>query len=66
MRASTYRLVVVGSLGSSFLSGMHMPVLHEIVEHGAAPRASVLIATLVLVVAMIAGGWTLFRQAGHR
>jgi hypothetical protein len=63
MSASTYRLVVVGSLLSSFLTGMHMPVFHEVIEHGAPPRMSVLVATLILVILTLLGGWSLLRQA---
>ena len=63
MSASTYRFVVVGSLLSSFLVGMHVPALHEMLEHGASMRSSVLIATLALVVMSVAGAWALLRQA---
>ena len=66
MSAFTYRLVVMGSLVASFLVGMHMPLLHEVVEHGASPFSAAIIFTLVLFVATIAGGWALLRQAGRR
>jgi hypothetical protein len=64
MRTGTYRLVVIGSLVSSFLVGMHTPMVHEILEHGAAARWDVLTATLLLAVATIAGAWTLLRANG--
>ena len=63
MRASTYRMVVIGSLFSSFLAGMHVPALHEIIEHGANIHWGVPIATMILFVASVAGGWALLRQA---
>jgi hypothetical protein len=62
MLMPTYRLVVVGSLLSSFLTGTHMPLLHEMIEHGARPRWDVLAATLLLVAMSVAGGWALLRR----
>ena len=59
----TYRLIVVGSILSSFLVGLHVPVLHEVIEHGATPRWDVLTATLLLALSTIAGAWTLLRTA---
>jgi hypothetical protein len=63
MRARTYQLTVIGTILAAFLTGTHMPVLHEIIEHGAAAHWDVLIATLVLIVFTVAGGWTLLRAA---
>jgi hypothetical protein len=63
MRISTYRFVVLGSILSSFLVGLHIPMLHEFIEHGRTPRWDVLAATLVLVVMTLAGAWTLLRTA---
>lgn len=64
MRTRTYRLIVVGSVLSSFLVGLHVPMLHEIIDHGARPRWEVLIATLLLVVSTIAGTWVLLHTPG--
>jgi hypothetical protein len=61
MRMWTYRLIVIGSMLSSFLVGLHMPMLHDVIEHGATPRSEVLVATALLTVFTVAGGWTLLR-----
>ena len=60
--ATAYRLTVLGSIFSSFMAGLHVPVLHEILEHGAAPRWDVLAATLLLVAGAVAGTWQLLRR----
>ena len=59
MRVRTYRLVVLGSLLSSFLAGFHLPALHDMVEHGATPRWDVLTVTAFFIVCAVAGAWTL-------
>jgi hypothetical protein len=64
MRLSTYRLTVVGSILSSFLAGFHLPVLHQMIEHGAAPRWDVLTATGLLAAGTVAGAWLLLRAPG--
>lgn len=64
MHTWTYRLLVIGSLLSSFLVGLHMPVVHEIVDHGAAPRWGVLAVTALLVAMAVGGGWALLRRTG--
>ena len=64
MRVSTYRLIVVGTLLSSSLVGLHVPALHEMLEHGSRVRADVIAATLLLAVITVAGAWTLLRAAG--
>ena len=51
----TYRVIVIGSILCSFLVGLHLPALHDMIEHGATPRWEVLTATLVLAVATLAG-----------
>ena len=61
MRARTYQLTVIGTILAAFLTGMHMPVLHEIIEHGATAHWDVMIATLLLIILTVAGGWTLLR-----
>lgn len=62
MSLATYRFVVLGSLFSSFMVGLHMPALHEIVEHGADAHWDVLAATSALIVLTIAGAWALLRR----
>lgn len=61
MSTPSYRLVVVGSMLSWFLLGMHAPVLHELTEHGRVPRASVLVAVSLLAAGALAGMWFLLR-----
>jgi uncharacterized membrane protein YqjE len=61
MHIGTYRGVVVGSLLSSFLFGFHLPALHNMIEHGAAPRWDILTVTTLFVIGTIAGAWTLLR-----
>lgn len=62
MRVWTHRLTVIGSMLSSFLVGLHVPALHEMIDHGATPRWEVLAATLLLAVGTIAGTWMLLRR----
>ena len=62
MRIGTYRLVVLATILSSFLVGLHLPALHEMIDHGADPRWDVLLLTALFVVGTIAGGWTLLRS----
>lgn len=64
MHMRTYRLVVIGSILSSFLVGLHVPALHDIVDHGAAPRWDVLTVTLLLAVSTVAGACVLLRMPG--
>ena len=62
MKTGTYRAVLIGTVLASFLTGMHMPIIHEIVEHGAEGHTDVVVATSLLVVGTIAGVVTLFRH----
>lgn len=64
MHLWTYRLIVIGSMLSSFLVGLHMPMLHDVIEHGAAPRWDFVVATALLVVLTVAGAWRLLRAPG--
>ncbi|HUE88612.1 MAG TPA: hypothetical protein VMO26_21245 [Vicinamibacterales bacterium] len=64
MRLQTYRLIVIGSMVSSFLVGLHVPALHNMIEHGATPRWEVVAATLVLAIGSVAGSWMLLRTPG--
>lgn len=61
MRIRTYRVVVIGSLLSSFLVGFHLPALHEMIDHGAAPRWDVVTVTALFAITTLAGAWTLLR-----
>jgi uncharacterized membrane protein len=61
MQMRTYRLIVIGSILSSCLVGLHLPALHDMTEHGATPRWEVVIATIVLVIGTLAGTWRLLR-----
>lgn len=63
MSTGTYRILVVGAILSSFLLGMHMPVIHDIADHGARARWDVLIASAVLALMAITCGW---RLIAHR
>jgi hypothetical protein len=62
MRIGTYRLTVVGSMISSFLVGLHVPLLHEIIEHDAPPRWEAFAVTLLLLIGVVAGTWSLLRR----
>jgi hypothetical protein len=59
MSTGIYRMLVIGAILSSFLLGMHMPVIHDIVDHGARPRWDVLVASGVLALVAIGCGWKL-------
>jgi hypothetical protein len=59
MSTGIYRMLVIGAILSSFLLGMHMPVIHDIVDHGARPRWDVLIASGLLGLIAIGSGWKL-------
>ena len=62
MSLATYRFVVLGSLFSSFMVGLHLPALHDILEHGGETHWGVVTATSVLIALTIAGGWALLRR----
>ena len=61
VRVQTYRLVVVGSVLSSFMLGFHLPALHDMIEHGATPRMDVLVVTILFVIGTVTGTWALLR-----
>ena len=61
MSTATYRSLVVGAILSSFLVGLHMPVLHDILDHGASPRWDVLVLTALFVLSTLICGWILLR-----
>lgn len=67
MSTRQYRLTVIGSALSWLLLGLHLPTLHELTDHAAAPPMSVLIATVVLAILSATGLWALLRvPAGDR
>ena len=51
MTTNNYRLTVVACALAWFLAGMHTPVIHQIMKHGRAPGASLLVLVLLVVVA---------------
>jgi hypothetical protein len=65
MRATNYRLTVVGCAASWLLLGLHLPVLHEVTEHGRFIGWGVLAAIVFLTVAAIAALWVLLRVPGR-
>jgi hypothetical protein len=56
-----YRLTVVGCALAWFMVGLHVPALHEILDHGARPTAGVLGGTALLAAAGAAALWALLR-----
>ena len=61
MKVGTYRVVVIGSMLSAFLFGLHVPALHNMIEHGATPRTDVLVATVLFGIGALVGLVTLLR-----
>lgn len=59
MSTVTYRMLVLGAIVSSFMLGMHVPVLHEILDHGSRPRWDVQIASGILALTAIVCAWRL-------
>ena len=59
MSTRQYRLTVMGSALSWLLLGLHLPTLHELTAHAAAPPMSVLIGTVVLAILSAIGLWAL-------
>jgi hypothetical protein len=66
MSTRNYRITVLGCALAWFLVGLHLPGLHGVVEHGQAPHTGVLVATLLLAVAAVAGLWALLRAPAAR
>jgi hypothetical protein len=62
MTTRTYRLTVVASALTWLLIGLHIPGLHEMMDHGRAPQSKVLIAVAILAAAAVAGLWALLRH----
>lgn len=61
MSAGPYRLVVLTCALSWLLVGMHSPVLHEMIDHGATPRWPILALVAVFVLVGTASMWALLR-----
>ena len=61
MSTPLYRLTVVACALAWFLVGLHAPVVHDITEHGRAPRTSLLVILAVLVLIASGSLWTLLR-----
>jgi hypothetical protein len=56
-----YRLTLLVSTVAWFMIGLHVPALHQITHHGAAPSVSVLVAMAVLAGVAVLGLWVLLR-----
>ena len=65
MRALNYRLTVIGCALSWLLLGLHLPTVHEVLDHGWSPPTAVVAAIAVLVVAAVAALWALLRAPGR-
>lgn len=61
MRTRTYRLTVLGSALAWMLLGLHLPTLHEVMDHGWRPPVAVLAMTIVLAMVGTWTVWTLLR-----
>lgn len=53
MSTRSYRLTLVVCALAWFTFGMHTPIFHAWTSHGHAPRASVLIATVLLAITAV-------------
>jgi hypothetical protein len=60
-----HRSIVVGSAFAWLLLGMHQPTVHEVLDHGWRPHASVLVAVVVLA-ALALGGLVALLRASPR
>jgi hypothetical protein len=56
-----YRPIVVGCALSWFLLGLHLPTLHELAHHRAAPHWTVLAMVAFLALMAVAALWALLR-----
>jgi hypothetical protein len=65
MTIGYYRLTVVGCALSWLMVGLHLPILHEIIDHGRVPHWTVLAIVSLFTVVAVAGLWVLLR-APHR
>ena len=54
-------MTVLGSALAWLLLGLHLPTVHELMDHGWAPPASVLVMIALLALAAIGASWALLR-----
>ncbi len=66
MSTSYYRLTVVACALSWFLVGLHLPALHRMTHHGAAPPWTVLSIVSFLAASAVAALWLLLRSPSRR
>lgn len=62
MRPLSYRLTVLGSALTWMLLGLHLPTLHEVIDHGWRPPMPVLVMTIVLALVGVGTLWALLRR----
>ena len=60
-----HRLTLIGCALAWFLFGMHWPVVHHVMAHGAKPPAWLLALIAAMAVAGVVTLWTLLRDAGR-
>lgn len=61
MSTRYYRLTVVACAVLWLMVGLHLPVLHQIIDHGRVPSPGVLTALILNTVLAVAGLWILLR-----
>ena len=66
MRTWSYRLTVIGCALAWFMVGLHLPALHEMVHHGAAPHWTVVTVVSLVALAAVAALWALLRAPAPR
>lgn len=63
MRPMSYRLTLIGSALAWLLLGLHLPTLHEVIDHGWRPPMAVLVMMIVLALAGLGTLWMLLRAS---
>lgn len=63
MSTRSYRLTLLLCALAWFMTGMHTPIVHAWTSHGHAPRATVLVATLLLALTAVAALIALLRAS---
>ena len=61
MRPLSYRLTVLGSALAWLLLGLHLPTVHELMDHGWTPPTPVLVMIALLALAAVGASWALLR-----
>jgi hypothetical protein len=56
-----FRLTAIGCALSWFLLGLHLPTVHEVVDHGYSPHWTVATMVALLALASVASLWALLR-----